>query len=70
MSLAVVLKWIGIVDGVVVAAATALATAYPESADVVHTVIEVAGTISTVIAAYAHLSSGSASGGGSVAVSK
>jgi|HubBroStandDraft_1064217.scaffolds.fasta_scaffold209303_3 hypothetical protein len=69
-SITVIIRWVGIVDGVLVAAATALAQAYPAAAPTVQTIIEVAGTITSLLAAIAHVSGGSASGGGPVAVSK
>jgi hypothetical protein len=48
---------IGIVDGAVLAAATAVGQAYPPAAPVCQVIVEVCGVLSTVLATVGHINS-------------
>lgn len=50
-STAVIIRWIGILDGAAVAAATAIGQADPQAQPTIAVVIMVLGTLSTVVAA-------------------
>ena len=49
------LQLIGIVDGAVLAAATAVGQAYPPAAPVCQVIVEVCGVLSTVLATIGHV---------------
>lgn len=59
------LKWVGIVDGAIAAAATVVAgyqpllDACPQAGPAIHAVIAVTGFITTAVGAYAHITRGS-----------
>ena len=49
------LQLIGIVDGAVLAAATAVGQAYPPAAPACQVIVEIAGVVSTVLASVGHV---------------
>jgi hypothetical protein len=48
-------KLIGIIDGAVMAAATAVGQAYPPALVVTQVIVEVGGVVATLCATYAHM---------------
>ena len=59
MKLTQVLKWVGLVDGVVVSVATGMAQMHPQWAMPIDEVIEVAALLTSAMGVAAHLSAGS-----------
>jgi hypothetical protein len=54
MDITKVFKFLGVVDGVVLAAVTAVGQAYPSVQGVCHSVVLVCGVVSSALAAVAH----------------